>query len=187
MSVITPLPASRRRAGPSSPRFARFFLGVVLIQGVHVIEHVVQLIQVYVFDVPSEKAFGLLGYVFNVMGTAEWMHLVFNALYLASLYIVLVGAYRAWLAEAISKRVFVSFVAMGAGLETWHMVEHVVIIAHVLQNNGCPCPGIGDAALNISDVQLHFVYNTVTYAATVALFLAVRRSGRQTPMMPNLG
>jgi hypothetical protein len=31
-----------------------------------------------------------------------------------------------------------------------------VIISRVIANGGCPCPGIGDAALSISDTVLHF-------------------------------
>jgi hypothetical protein len=157
------------------PRFPQFFGVVLIIQGVHVVEHVLQLLQVYVFDVPSDRAFGLLGYVFNVMGTAEWMHLVFNVAYLLSLYVVLLAAHELLVAGAVSKRVFYSFAVFGAGLETWHMTEHVVIITNVIRNDGCPCPGIGDRALDVSDIQLHFVYNTATYAAVCALFLAVRR------------
>jgi hypothetical protein len=160
-------------------------VAVLAVQGVHVIEHVLQLVQVYVFDVPSERAFGLLGYVFNVMGTAEWMHLVFNAAYLLSLYAILLAAHELVGPGHISRRVFGAFAVLGAGLETWHMTEHAVIIANVVRNDGCPCPGIGDRALNVSDVQLHFVYNTLTYGATVALFVAVRRWHQQLPVVVN--
>ena len=149
---------------------------VVAVQGVHVIEHIVHLIQVYAFDLPSEKAFGLLGYVFNFSGTAEWMHLVFNLAYLASLYVLVLGLYEMMLEGRVSKRLFRTFLVAGAGLETWHLTEHIVIIYRVIRNPGCPCPGIGDAALNVSDVQLHFVYNTITYAAVVAPLLSLRRS-----------
>ena len=31
------------------------------------------------------------------------------------------------------------------------MTEHTVIIANVIRNDGCPCPGIGDRALDVSD------------------------------------
>jgi hypothetical protein len=163
---------------PWSGRFYRFFVAVVTIQGIHVVEHIVQLIQVYVFHIDSEKAFGILGYVFNVMGTAEWMHLVFNAAYLAALYVVAYAGYQLLTAGAITRRVYITFVALGTGLESWHLVEHFVIISNVLRNNGCPCPGIGDRVLHVSDVQLHFVYNALTYGATFALFRAVRRSRR---------
>ena len=50
------------------------------------------------------------------------------------------------------------------------MIEHGVIIAHVIANGGCPCPGIGDAALGISDTVLHFYYTAITYLALLAPF-----------------
>jgi hypothetical protein len=57
-----------------------------------------------------------------------------------------------------------AFLVWSVGLESWHMVEHLVIIANVARNGGCPCPGIGDAALGVSDTVLHFVYNATTFA-----------------------
>jgi hypothetical protein len=64
------------------------FLTVVLIQGVHVVEHIIQLAQVYVFDVADDDAFGLLGYVFKPQNTEEWLHLGFNTTYLAALFLL---------------------------------------------------------------------------------------------------
>ena len=57
-----PLMKSTRRM------FVPFFVGVVVIQGFHVIEHIVQLIQVYVFDMADDDAFGLLGLIFHPNG-----------------------------------------------------------------------------------------------------------------------
>ena len=60
-------------------------------------------------------------------------------------------------------------------VETWHMVEHGVIISHVIANGGCPCPGIGDAALGVSDTVLHLIYNGVAYAGLFLAWVLVRR------------
>jgi len=168
----------RQRSVSDHPRFYVFYATVVAVQGVHVIEHIVQLLQVYVFGVPSEEAFGLLGYVVNFNRTAEWLHLGFNSLYLLSLFVLVLGVHELALAGQVSMRAFRVFLVLGVGLETWHMTEHVVIIYHVVQNHGCPCPGIGDQALNVSDIQLHFVYNAVTYASTVAPFVLWTRHRR---------
>ena len=127
---------------------------IVAIQGIHVIEHVIQLAQVFVFGVADDDAFGLLGYVFNFQGTEEWLHLVFNAWYLFALLL------------RLPVRAIAVFIVLGLGLETWHVVEHAVIIGNVIQNDGCPCPGIGDRALGISDTILHFGYNAVAFAGT---------------------
>jgi hypothetical protein len=155
------------------------FAGVVLIQGVHVVEHVIQLVQVYLLGVADDDALGLLGYVFQFQGTEEWLHLVFNISYLAALYALLVplrrltpGTVPAW--------AFWAFAVWGVGLESWHVVEHLVIIANVLRNSGCPCPGIGDRALGVTDTVLHFVYNAVAYAALLAPFWYVMRGRHPT-------
>jgi hypothetical protein len=56
------------------------------------------------------------------------------------------------------------------------MVEHGVIISHVIANGGCPCPGIGDAALGVTDTILHFVYNVLAYAGVAIAFVYALRA-----------
>lgn len=161
--------------------FLPFFVAVVVIQGIHVFEHVVQLIQVYMLDVPEDDALGLLGYVLEFQGTEEWLHLVFNGTYLAALWVLVVPLWR-HMPAVIPGWAFAVYLAGATGLESWHMVEHIVIISNVVANHGCPCPGIGDRALGVSDTQLHFVYNAGAYAATVVPFwFLAGAGGRKMP------
>jgi hypothetical protein len=157
--------------------FLPLITAVVVIEGIHVFEHVVQLAQVYLFGVADDDALGFLGYVFEFQGTEEWLHLVFNSAYLLALY-ALVLPMRRHVPSPIPFSAFAVFLGGAVGLETWHVVEHSVIIANVLRNDGCPCPGIGDAALGVTDTQLHFVYNAMAYAATVTPFWFITRSSR---------
>jgi hypothetical protein len=120
-----------------------------------------------VFGTPDDDAFGLLGLIFKIGGTEEWLHLAFNAAFLASLYLLCVGVLGLYDARRIPLRAVVLYGVFGVLLETWHMVEHGVIISNVIHNHGCPCPGIGDAALGVSDTQLHFVYNAIAYLGTL--------------------
>ncbi|MFN0145785.1 MAG: hypothetical protein ACKVT1_04685 [Dehalococcoidia bacterium] len=150
--------------------FIPLFFAVVIIQGIHVFEHIVQLAQVYLFGVSDDDAFGLLGYVFKPQNTEEWLHLGFNGSYLAALYLLLIPLLALARAGAVPWRAFAVYAIAGVGLESWHVVEHAVIISNVVQNNGCPCPGIGDRVLGVTDTQLHFVYNAIAYAATVVGF-----------------
>jgi hypothetical protein len=152
-----------------------FFVTIVVIQGIHVIEHILQLVQVYVLGVPDDDAFGLLGYVFAIQGTEEWLHLVFNVWYLASLYIVFIALWRAKVLMQLPSWVVATYVVLGLGLESWHVIEHAVIITNVVKNSGCPCPGIGDRVLGLTDTVLHFGYNAVAFAGTLVLFWHVRR------------
>jgi hypothetical protein len=149
--------------------FFTFFAGVMLVQGVHVIEHIIQLVQVFILHVPEDDALGLLGYVYQFKGTEEFLHLGFNATYLLALLLLIVPLKRRT-PQPVPVRGFVTFVVGAVGLESWHMVEHTVIITHALQNNGCPCPGILDAATGIPDTVLHFFYNAITYAAVAVPF-----------------
>ena len=158
--------------------FFPLFTAVVIVQGIHVIEHVIQLTQVYVFGVADDDALGLLGYVFQFQDTEEWLHLVFNSTFLLALYL-LVLPMRRFVPQSIPLWAFGAFVIGAVGLESWHVVEHSVIIANVIKNNGCPCPGIGDVALGVTDTQLHFVYNAIAYAATVTPFWFLMRRPEQ--------
>jgi hypothetical protein len=152
--------------------FLLLFAGVVLVQGVHVVEHIIQLIQVFVYGVPDDDALGLLGEVFAFQGTEEWLHLGFNVAYLAALYLLLIPLWR-MAPDRLPAWALWSFVIWSVGLESWHVVEHVVIITNVIRNHGCPCPGIGDRALGITDTVLHFGYNAVAFAGLLVPFLFV--------------
>ena len=46
---------------------------VLMVQSVHMFEHVLQLIQVTLWHVPDDEAFGLLGCVFQLQGSEEWL------------------------------------------------------------------------------------------------------------------
>jgi hypothetical protein len=168
-------PAAATRPMPSDGWF-RFMTAVVLIQGGHVFEHIVQLVQVSLLGVPDDEALGLLGYVLQFNGTEEWLHFGFNALYLASLYALIRPLWRSTPA-VVPRWAFAVFLGASVWVESWHMVEHGVIIGHVIANHGCPCPGIGDVALGLGDKVLHFFYNAVAYAGVVVAYVFVVRDG----------
>jgi hypothetical protein len=169
-----------------SPAAFWFMTAVVVIQGGHVVEHVIQLFQVFAFGVPERDALGLLGYVLQFNGTEEWLHLGYNTFYLLALYALIRPLWRIT-PEIVPTWAFWFFIGASVWVETWHMVEHGVIIANVIANHGCPCPGIGDSALGLSDTILHFFYNALAYTGVVyAYVLIVRRRGavlhRRTPL-----
>ena len=149
--------------------FFRFFVAVVVIQGIHVVEHIIQLGQIYLFNVPENEALGILGYLIQFNDTEEWLHLAFNSTYLLAIYILFLPI-RSLTPAIVPAWAFALFVAGAVGLESWHVIEHVVIISNVIQNHGCPCPGIGDSVLGVSDAVLHFVYNSVAYLSLVVPF-----------------
>jgi hypothetical protein len=169
-------------SGPAiASRFLAFYAAVVVVQGVHVIEHIIQLVQVYVLHVPDDEALGLLGYLFSFQGTEEWLHIAFNVSYFASLVVIVWGLWHSPAARSVVPLLaLLAFLFFGVWLEGWHVVEHLVIISNVIANNGCPCPGILDAQLGVSDTVLHFGYNVVAYAATVLPFAYLIRQLRRS-------
>jgi hypothetical protein len=153
-----------------------FYAAVVVIQTIHVAEHVIQLFQVYAFGVAEDDALGLLGYVFEFQGTEEWLHLTFNASYLVGLAGIFVGLLRSPVARhVVPLWAMLAFMLFGVFLEAWHVVEHLVIISAVMANDGCPCPGILDSRLGVTDTILHFFYNAIAYSATVLPFAYLLR------------
>ena len=170
---VAPPPAAPRGASLSRPAFW-LMTAVVAIQGGHMVEHVVQLLQVYAFGVPDDDALGLLGYVVQFNGTEEWLHLGYNTFYVVALYALILPLWRVT-GTVLSRGAFAFFIVASVWIETWHMVEHGVIISHVIANHGCPCPGIGDVALGLSDTILHFVYNLLAYAGVAYAYVCVLR------------
>jgi hypothetical protein len=177
-SVSTLVQNTPRASRILEPRPFWFFVGVVVVQSVHMFEHVLQLIQVTVWNVPDDEALGLLGYALQLQGTEEWLHLFFNLALLTSLW-VLLGPIRAASPSIVPRWAYLVYVFAAVGLETWHQVERLVIISRVLLNHGCPCPGIGDAALGVTDTVLHFIYNAVVTSAILVPFWFVFRAARR--------
>jgi hypothetical protein len=190
--AAAPTAASASRVAPRiDPRFFWFYATVVAIQGIHVFEHVVQLVQVFVLKVPEAKALGILGYIFQFQGTEEWLHLVFNVSYVVALIVIAWGFFLSPAARAmVPGPALTTFLVLGVGLELWHVNEHIVIISHAIANNGCAidgCPGILDQRLGISDTVLHFFYNAIAYTGTVIPFVfLLRQSRRQSSGTPRI-
>jgi hypothetical protein len=187
LGVVPTAGTARRGAEAVSDRLFWFFTAVIAVQGGHMFEHVVQVLQVYAFGVPDDDALGLLGYLLQFNGTEEWLHLVFNVVYLASLY-ALVVPLRRLTPAVIPPWAFAVFLFGSVWLETWHVVEHGVIISHVIANGGCPCPGIADSALGVSDTIVHFFYNLISYGGVVTAYSFVlrRRQATRGPVFTGL-
>ena len=109
------------------------------------------------------------------------MHLGYNVIYLLALYALIVPLWRITPA-VLPVGAFWFFLAASVWVETFHMVEHGVIIRNVVANGGCPCPGIGDRALGVSDTILHFFYNVIVYAGIVVAYRYVLRHRRSAPV-----
>ncbi len=141
---------------------ALLFLETVLLQGVHEVEHVVQVVQRTFLGI--SKGSGVLGSVFDI----EPVHMVYNAAFLALLGLVYAGCRRNL--ETIPSRAVVTLRLLGVavGLQAYHTVEHVVKMWQYFETGLNGTPGIVGHWVPV--VYLHFGYNTVIYAVVLAAF-----------------
>lgn len=142
------------------------FTLLVVTQGGHLVEHVVQVGQIHLLGWPSSQARGVVGQL-----DIEWVHFLWNSVVLLAM-AALTWRFRhePWL--------WIALVAAG-----WHQVEHTYLIAVYLQRGIEGTPGLlamGGRLGNgvpLSRPDLHFLYNVVE---TTPLFVAYARIVRQT-------
>jgi hypothetical protein len=160
----------------SHRRAVAILAGILGVQATHFVEHIIQLIQVYVLRIPEDRALGALGAVFELHGTEEWLHLVFNLSLLTGLL-----WFQPFVRHQLGSwsRPYKAYLFLGVGVEMWHVIEHLVVTGNMLANGGgCPCPGIGDRI--VPENILHFGYNSLALMGLAAgtlpiLIAAVRR------------
>lgn len=149
---------------PARPRTAAVLAGILGVQTLHFVEHVIQLVQIHALRVPEAQALGALGAVFAFRGTEEWLHLGFNLTLLTAL-LWFQPAVRAALGTAA--RPYRTYLFFGVGVELWHVIEHLVVTGNMIANGGrCPCPGILDRI--VPETLLHMGYNTAALIGIAA-------------------
>lgn len=164
LARIGELRAELARHEPPRPALALTFLGLLLLQGAHEVEHLVQVVQRYALRIPDGN--GVLGHVFDV----EPVHLAYN---LAFFWLVVIlyrvaGAHRPdlWTRGMTSWWLLTASLA----LQTYHVVEHVFKIWQFLDIGRNGTPGILGNAFDL--VWLHFWFNTLEMALLVAAYVA---------------
>ena len=127
----------------------------------HLIEHVVQMTQLRVLQLPPDQAHGIVG-IFDT----EWVHFGWNnAVALLVLLLLLRFRHNLWL-------------WLTAVLSTWHGIEHVAIIWPYVTTGLRGAPGLLahggllGGGLPLSTLELHYYYNLLETAPLVLAFLA---------------
>jgi hypothetical protein len=159
--LLLPTRPSDPRVGALLPERWRFFFTALLaFQLAHVGEHVAQMIQLHVLDLPAAQAHGIIG-VLDI----EWVHFVWSSfVFVATLALVWRLPQSRWLLLTLL-------------LATWHELEHITLITTYITTGVSGTPGLLAAGgllgggLPISRPDLHFLYNAML---TVPLFLAFR-------------
>ena len=149
-------------AAPAA-RAALAFLALILLQGVHELEHVVQVTQRFVLGNPTGA--GILGSWLDI----EPVHMAYNTGFLALIVLCyLMGGFPG----EVRRRHPVTFWLMTFVLlfEGYHVLEHVVKMAQFLETGMNGTPGIVGQFVNL--VWLHFTYNTVAYLPLLVVFFS---------------
>jgi len=154
-------------APPISRRAAWVLLIGFGVQSFHMLEHGVQVYQVYVAQ--SATRSGLLGAHFNT----EWVHFWFN---LAVLDFLIWATLLLW--RSLGDRPAAVLLA-ALVIESWHMVEHSAKIVQFLERGAQPTPGILGGIVGL--VWFHFGINLAVYAGFTTALVAVARAGVLRP------
>lgn len=131
---------------------------VLLIQGLHWVEHIAQVYQHWWLSLPIKESKGILFFL-----DLEWNHFVFNSVYL----LLLVAVW--FLIRKVSFRVAAWFLISGTLLQGYHVVEHIVRIWQHVQTACEPCKGI--LGWYIDGVYLHFAFNMFVLILPLAAFM----------------
>ncbi len=136
------------------------FYVLLVTQGGHVVEHVVQVTQIHVAGTPPKQAKGVFGAL-----DIEWVHFAWNTWVLVAV-VLLVLRFRRnpWLWAALAFAV-------------WHVAEHVYLISKYIATDMPGHPGLAASGgvlgggLPIARPDLHFFYNIVETTPLVGGFI----------------
>jgi hypothetical protein len=165
----------RLRTGALSSPALTVFLALVLVQGFHELEHVVQVVQRLALGIPNGN--GVIGSLVDI----EPVHFVYNSLYLGLLIAVfaLLGLHRDGPTE--HGRLVAGLLTLALAFQMWHELEHVFKLTqyfalHLNGTGGILGQGPGAIVPLYPIPLLHLAYNTVAYVpALAALILLLRR------------
>ena len=138
------------------------FLEMVVLQGIHEVEHIVQVVQRTVLGIA--KGAGMLGSAFDI----EPVHMVYNVAFLVLLGLVYSGCRRDLGAIPHNADKVMLLLAASFVFQIWHSVEHVVKMYQYFQTGLNGTPGIFGYWIPV--VYLHLGYNTLLYMPIVAAF-----------------
>lgn len=152
------------------------FLGVVLLQGAHQLEHIVQVVQRQFLGIPNGS--GIAGSLVDI----EPIHFAYNTLFL----VLLAAVYLRLDLDVDGPRIHgqgvFRLLTFAVAFQVWHEVEHVFKLAQYLElhhlNGTGGILGLGPGALRptFPIPLLHLAYNSIAYIPTLAAFvLLVRR------------
>ncbi|HXF57559.1 MAG TPA: right-handed parallel beta-helix repeat-containing protein [Actinomycetota bacterium] len=135
------------------------------VQSFHMVEHVVQVVQVYVLQ--AEQRSGLLGETVDT----EWLHLAFNLVLLGFLVWATALFLRHLPAALLARPSGLSFLLAAVAVQSYHLAEHVAKVAQHVTSGVRTAPGLlGD---NLGLVWFHFGINLAVWVGTAVTLAAL--------------
>jgi hypothetical protein len=138
-------------------------LATFAVQTFHMVEHVAQVLQKYVFDI--SPAHGLVGQL-----DLEQVHFAFNTVYLILFVVIILLWMKVGKEFSDTWKSVALLLVIGGVMQTYHEVEHTVKFIQYLQTGVQGTPGI--AGRWIEGAILHFAYNLVVYVPIAWVFFA---------------
>lgn len=136
--------------------FRTIFVTAVIVQSLHMVEHIGQVTQKFVLH--SDRAHGFIGRL-----DLEWVHLLYNTALLAPLYVLLL-----WGSTHLRRhRAFNVFLAVVL-LQGYHLVEHVTKVVQHIETGTQGTPGILGHVIPV--IWLHFLFNLIVLALLLIPF-----------------
>jgi hypothetical protein len=138
------------------------FAEMMVLQGIHEVEHIVQLAQRTLLGIGNGA--GMLGSAFDI----EPVHMVYNVAFLALLSAVYLGCRRDIGAIPKNRSQVMTLLKVSFFFQIWHTVEHVVKMWQYFESGVNGTPGIFGYWIPV--VYLHLGYNTALYVPVLIAF-----------------
>lgn len=143
-------------------QFGYMFAATVGIQTFHMIEHVAQVMQKFMFNMSA--AHGLIGQL-----DLEQVHFAFNLLYLGTLIYVMLGWLNFGGHVCRYQKMFGVILAGTVLVQSYHMVEHTAKLIQFIATGMQGTPGLIGA--HFDGVIFHAIMNTAVFAPVVVVFI----------------
>lgn len=142
-------------------QFLYSFAATLVIQALHMVEHVAQVMQKFVFHIVP--AHGLIGQL-----DLEQVHFAFNLLYLGTLIYVMLGWLNFGGQVCRNQKLCAAMLITTVAVQTYHVLEHSVKLAQFIASGMQGTPGI--AGMHFDGVIFHALMNTAVFLPVVVVF-----------------
>lgn len=142
------------------------FMTAYILQSFHHVEHVAQVYQYWLLQLPAEESHGIIFFA-----DLEWNHFLFNTSYELLLIIAAVGLLRAMIRAGQAHSFNLFIVIYPLIVQGWHVVEHSVRIVRHVQLGCNPCGGILDTSFSVPLIPLHYWFDLTMLFLQGVVFL----------------